>query len=336
MTKPDVSIIVAVYNAEDYIGRCLESLTAQTYKNIEIICVNDASTDHSQQIIDSYMQKDERILSVVHQQNMNAGGAMNDGIKTAKGEYVCIVDNDDWIEYNAIEELLNESEGFKYDIVTCDWYALNDEKNKKWHKNLTDSPNKVTIIQEALINGYRLLGSLIRRSIFVDNTLFFPEKVFYEDNAIGLCILFYAKTIKPVHKPLYFYYLSENSVTRSVSMKKVVDRIYTTDMFLTNLTQRGFVNEHNIKLINYTYLCFTHHTILMLANIGTDEARMQIGRIETCTREMMPNDYITKYKPNFVYVLNHPYRAYLLYKVLYIIKRMIPQYIITKIKTYGR
>lgn len=316
MTKPDVSIIVAVYNAEDYIGRCLDSLIAQTYKNIEIICVNDASTDHSQQIIDSYILKDDRIHSIVHPQNMNAGGAMNDGIKAAQGEYVCIVDNDDWLASNAVEELYKASDNCRFDIITCDWITYSNDNIKKYNKNLTDSLETEENVIFSLINGCRILGALIRKHIFIENSLFFPEKVFYEDNAIATCILCYANKVYPVHKPYYFYFLSENSVTRSVSKRKIVDRIYTTDLFLSNMYSRGFVNEKNKKYVEYRYLMYSYRTIELIVLLDKYEKGKNklVKKVGDKIKKYLPNELMENYHPEKLNILKHP--IYFYHKIL--------------------
>ena len=305
-----VSIVVAVYNAEDCLSRCLDSLRSQTYKNIEVICVNDASTDNSQLIINAYAKKDNRIRSIIHDVNMNAGGAMNDGIKAAKGEYVCIVDNDDWLEKTTIEELIKASDNCSIDIVACDWLDYRSEDEIKQNTNLTDSSDWFENNRYALLNGFRLLGCLIRKSIFEENNLFFPEKVFYEDNAIANCILFYAHSIKPLHKGLYYYYFSEGSVTRSGSIKKYEDRVYTTDLFLENLEKRGFVDDRTRELIEYRYLRLLYSTIYRLTffsgNGGSRIAKMVAMRMA----DKMPNQYIHELCGSFEYNFKHPMRYY--------------------------
>lgn len=304
--KPVVSIIIAVYNAEKYIARCLESIIHQTYKEIEIICVNDASTDDSQIIIDKYKERDNRIISIIHKQNMNAGGAMNHGIKAAKGEYVCIVDNDDWLADDAIELLVAASDNLRMDMVTCDWYAYRDADHYSSHKNLTDSTDITENVNYSLLNGYRILGALIRRSIFVDNDLFFPERVFYEDNAIGIVILCYAKSVRPVHNIYYYYYLSPGSVTRSVSMKKITDKIVTTDLFLSNLYDRGFVNESNKELVNYRFLLYTYNTLLMITHIDSKEANGILNIISEKVKDKIPNKYLIELNPKTAKALSSP------------------------------
>lgn len=305
-----VSIVVAVYNAEDCLSRCLDSLLTQTYTDIEVICVNDASTDNSQSIINDYINKDNRVRTVIHNQNMNAGGAMNDGIKAAKGEYVCIVDNDDWLEKTAIEELIKASDNCSIDIVACDWYDYLSEDEIKQNTNLTDSCDWFENNRYALLYGFRLLGCLIRKSIFIKNNLFFPEKVFYEDNAICNCILFYAHSIKPLHKGLYYYFLSEGSVTRSGSIKKYEDRVYTTDLFLENLEKRGFVDDKTKELIEYRYLRLLFSTIYRLTSFSGKGGSKIAKKVARRMASKMPNHYIHELCGSFENSFKHPMRYY--------------------------
>lgn len=323
--NPVVSIVVAVYNAEDCLSRCLDSLISQSFKDIEIICVNDASSDKSQQIIEQYAAKDNRVRYIVHKENKNAGGAMNDGIKAARGEYVCIVDNDDWLDSSCIEILLGASENRTIDIVSCDWYKYFSENKKIENKNLSDSYDKTDNILYSLKNGWRILGSLIRTSIFKSNDLYYPEKVFFEDNAIVTCILCYANSIKPVHKPLYYYFETPSSVTRSVSQKKVTDRIFTTDLFLKNLEERGFAKQYDLDLIYYRYLLFSNNTLTMLIGSNESWADIVIDELSGKILKRMPNKTLEELRPHLVKRLSNPKRFYQKQKFINRIKRIIPK-----------
>lgn len=119
--KPQVSIIVPVYNAELYLRECLESIRNQTLRNIEIICVNDGSTDNSLEIIKKYALEDRRI-KVINKKNEGVVSARKAGIQMAKGKYIGYVDSDDWIELNMYELLYNKAEEFQVDMVSAGYY----------------------------------------------------------------------------------------------------------------------------------------------------------------------------------------------------------------------
>lgn len=122
--KELVSVIIPFYNEEQYIGDCLISLIKQTYKNIEIICVDDGSTDKGAMIVKAIQQSDSRI-SLIQQENMNAGTARNVGFSKAKGEYVLFLDSDDFFSPLMVERMLNKALSTNSDIVFCTGYGLN-------------------------------------------------------------------------------------------------------------------------------------------------------------------------------------------------------------------
>ena len=129
---PKVSIILPVYNVAPYLRRCMDSIINQTYRNIEIICIDDGSTDKSSQLCDEYSQKDKRII-VIHKKNGGQSDARNVGITVATGKYIAFVDSDDYIDEQFLEQLYLAIKKNKSDISMCKYkktYKLN-EKNKK-------------------------------------------------------------------------------------------------------------------------------------------------------------------------------------------------------------
>ena len=116
--NPMVSVIIPVYNAEAYLEECLDSVVNQTLKNIEIICVNDGSTDNSLDILKEYQEKDDRVI-IINQENQGAGVARNQGIKVAKGNYLSILDADDFFELNMLELMCMNALKFDADVTIC-------------------------------------------------------------------------------------------------------------------------------------------------------------------------------------------------------------------------
>ena len=129
-----VSIVVPIYNAENYLTKCIYSIIKQTYKNIEIILVNDGSTDNSLKICETFALNDKRII-IISQKNMGVSTARNIGINVAKGEYISFVDSDDTIEDNYIQELVDNSNSGKVDVVICGYNDI--YTNNKSHLKLS-------------------------------------------------------------------------------------------------------------------------------------------------------------------------------------------------------
>lgn len=262
---PVVSIIIPVYNAENTLGRCLDSAINQSFKNIEIVIVNDASTDKSQEIIDDYRSKDQRIKSIVHSKNMNAGGAYNTGIKNSRGTYILFLDNDDYLSLNCVEVLLQSSQNFTCDLVSGKWSTLYLNGRTKIVYNFPLEGSIEEKIKYTLVHGMRMMGMLIKRSIFIDNNLYFPEQVFYEDNAIAGCIQMYAKSIVSINATTYYYVITTSSVTQSTTIKKMSDRVFTTELFLNNLKNRHLYDSQYKSYFDVMYLRMCCNSIILLS-----------------------------------------------------------------------
>ena len=137
-----ISIVVPVYNVEKYLSKCLESLISQTLADIEIICINDGSTDKSLEILENYASKDNRV-KIINQENQGVSTARNNGLACANGEYVTFVDSDDWLESNSCEELYNKAIQTNSDIVLFSHYDV--FPNKKTPYNLANDCEEGTL-----------------------------------------------------------------------------------------------------------------------------------------------------------------------------------------------
>ena len=288
-----VSIVVPVYNSEKTIGRCLDSLIEQTYYNIEIICVNDCSNDNSLKILLDYASKDPRIVVINHNVNKNAGGARNTGIKAANGYYVCFVDNDDWMSSDAVQMLINSSDNGNADLVASDWVTYYSEKNQVYNHNLLPNASFEMNMEYVTFHGFRMLGCLWRKGIFVDNDLFYPENIFFEDNAVGDTMLWYAKNIKYVQLPLYYYFISSTSVTGFITKRKITDRITTTELYLANLQKHGFYDKKK-TWFDFSCLNICYLTFLMLLQYPHKEIAQEYKRCLRLIKICKPNEFIGK------------------------------------------
>lgn len=208
-----LSLIVPVYNTRDYVSECLESLIGQTWRDIEIICVNDGSTDDSARILQEYAWRDERI-SILTQENRGLSAARNAGLRAARGEYVLFVDSDDRLEGTACERLVYEIVGKEPDLIvfganTIPAAALEADK---WLKAVL-SPNDVMIRGGALHEVMLQPGAwpfvwrnCIRRGLLESEGLTFDESVRYgEDTLFQLCLLPACRRISFISDRLYDY-----------------------------------------------------------------------------------------------------------------------------------
>ena len=177
---PLVSVIVPVYNVSQYLDQCLDSLVNQTLRDIEIICVNDASTDNSLEILRSWEKRDERIKVIDSPENGRQGRARNIGIKAAVGEFLGFVDSDDYVSKDCYQTLVESSE--KCDIVTAKSYMKFDmtyEYPISQFKISVDLSNQESIKRYIAAYGCRLWCSIFRRSYFIENRFEFPERILF-------------------------------------------------------------------------------------------------------------------------------------------------------------
>ncbi|WP_297195463.1 glycosyltransferase [uncultured Campylobacter sp.] len=218
--SPKVSIIVPIYNVEKYLRQCLDSIVNQTLKDIEIILVDDGSTDSCPSICDEYASKDKRII-VIHKENKGLGAAYNTGLDIAKGEYIGFVESDDWIESNMYEELYNKAVESGSDLVKCMFYKYNSKAKKKsipykqrradfeLDKCTKDSAFKINECKKLLIYHSSIWASLYKKD-FVSNLRFQESKgASYQDFPFMMEALMLAKSISAVKKRLYHYRLEE-------------------------------------------------------------------------------------------------------------------------------
>ena len=208
-----LSVIIPVYNVKPYLEKCVESIVDQTYHNLQIILVDDGSTDGSQTICDELAQKDSRIV-VIHKENGGLSTARNVGMDRAKGDYIAFVDSDDWLERNMYEVLINQLEAHDADLVACSFYECKGDEKKA----VGDSKNiSVFNTEEIFINKNQLRflvwNKVFRRS-FVEKLRFVPGQV-YEDFHFCRQVFLKTKQLIYLDVPFYDYRISRPGNTNS-------------------------------------------------------------------------------------------------------------------------
>lgn len=219
--QQQVSIIVPIFNLESYISRCIESIVNQTYKNIEIILVNDGSTDASISIIRQYAANDKRII-VIDKKNEGVSVARNIGIEQATGKYIMFVDGDDWIDYDMIEKLVIIAEKSNSDFVGAGFVFEDIDINKK--RFSPDGFSPITFEGKEVLKNY-LAGKYIWSSVWggiylldtinKNNIRFVPEIKYAEDVFFTVNFMAFAKKIIVCEEHFYHVLVRSSSVTRN-------------------------------------------------------------------------------------------------------------------------
>lgn len=216
-----VSITVPVYNVEKYLEKCLDSLIGQTLKDIEIICINDGSTDNSLSILEKYAKKDSRI-KIINQENQGIANTRNKSIKLAQGEYIGFVDSDDWLSLDFFEKLYNAALKYKADIAAAGIIRATDKHEKMFLEfkketvtnntdkkfEICDIPDKSYVCNKIYkLSKIRYFGLKFKNDVTYEDIIFTPEAV----HKLG--------TLVTVPHTYYFYYKRQGSITNTKSNK---------------------------------------------------------------------------------------------------------------------
>lgn len=241
-----VSVIVPVYNTEKYLNRCLDSLVNQSLKEIEILVINDCSTDNSKNILDEYEKKYQNIKVFHNKTNKGIGYNRNLGIKKASGEFIGFIDSDDWVEKNMFEKMYNKAKRDNLDLVICNYFRklmkedelidIECDFNIKYFDNtsLEKSPNLLLDINTAPWN------KLYKKEL-IEN-IKFPEDLKYEDAVFVMESLAEAKNIGMVEDKLNYYLVRSKSET-TVMNEKVFDILTITKIIENNFKKTKYYDD---------------------------------------------------------------------------------------------
>lgn len=248
--KPIISVIVPIYNVEEYLERCLESLVNQTFKEIEILCINDGSSDNSQIIIDNYVDRYPDRVKSFTKLNGGLADARNYGLSHAKGDFVAFIDSDDWIELTMIEEMYNLAISKNADVVVCDAQYVYDTNKKQFvsggefeEGNIVNNPDIIKISNSAW-------NKIYRRSLFDD--VQFPKNLWYEDLGCIPIILAKAKNIVKIDKVFYNYFQRTGSIMHTES-EKIFDIYKAIDLV------HVYIDNHNISCLQEVKTLYIEH-----------------------------------------------------------------------------
>lgn len=221
--NPEISVIVPVYNVEKYVEKCINSILGQTYKNFELIIVNDGSTDNSLKKIKKF--SDDRII-LIDQKNQGLSGARNTGISKAKGKYVTFIDSDDWISKGYLQEMMYCAHKYNADIVSIkECTVTEDNKYGYIQRPLLVFKNKVADALFGLYNSNFACAKLLKKTLFIDNNIYFPLRKNYEDLGTMYKIYDHAKRVVIADTENYFYLLRTGSITQSKDKRDIESQI---------------------------------------------------------------------------------------------------------------
>lgn len=285
-----VSIAVAVYNVEEYLRRCLDSLISQTYQNIEIILVDDCSTDNSLSICYEYAKKDERVIVVKKQENTGLSDVRNIGIKHSMGDYIMFVDSDDYVCENFVEEMVKAIEEKNVDVVRCK--ALNQKEDGSFQaeclhehedkiykgNSLREFAKSISAYCNAHICSYSWALIIKKEKLNVE----FDISVYGREDNVFLVelLLESAQSIYFLDKALYHYCYNYKGITKSAdSCYKYITESVNCGIKIKNILSRNNLLDKRLeKNIDYTIIKDDIHKLYSLAYRPISEIRKNLKK----------------------------------------------------------
>lgn len=266
---PKITVIVPVYNVEKYLEECLDSIVNQSLIDIEILCINDGSTDNSLSILEEYAKKDCRI-NVISKTNSGLGATRNYGVKLAKSPYIFFMDSDDWIENRCLETLYNKIVQTGSDICIYGLKEYNQETklfnyDEYWttsiYKNRKNDVCNYKDIKSVIFERFGAVLKLYDKDFFIKNELFFKEKVFFEDVFTHVKALLTAKKISFVDEVFYIYRIERagSIMHRAKNDVKVFDVVVFFEDIYNFLIQNEFLNELEYEFYNFVLTVSLYH-----------------------------------------------------------------------------
>ena len=279
-----VSVIVPVYNVEDYLEKCLDSLVNQTLKEIEIIVVNDGSPDNSGKIIEKYAKKYKNIKAYT-KENGGLSDARNYGIKKASGEYLVFIDSDDYIDETMLEKMYQKAIQENLDIVVCNSINVYDNNTTiEIKSNLNYSSNP---IKNYLISAPMACTRIYKKELF-DN-IEFKKGIYYEDLELTPKLVKYTKKIDFIDEGLYYYYQRVGSIMKQ---KDWNDKLL--DIFNVLDSNKEILFDEYPEEIEYMYITHLLRTAT-LRFLDYPNSKNMINKIVSTMKETFPNWKKNKY-----------------------------------------
>lgn len=318
MLLPKISIIVPVYNAENFLKRCIESIITQSFEAFELILVDDGSTDNSPMICDLYAVKDSRV-SVIHQKNRGVSVARNNGIRRAKGQYITFIDADDWIASEYIEILYNNLIKYQAEISVCDvqWINQDEEIKRTWNNYVRIFNSNEAICEYGLnsYNKFRLtVGKLVKTEI-IKQFMFSEAKMVAEDMAVIYKWYYSAGRIVDSDVALYYYYQNPNSVSHAIFNEKKIQFLQTMEEVLQFLEHEKFDEVYEKLLHEYLFKAAWQYENFLEVLHNTEVANKIKKNIRILICKNIKKHYITLEKDIYALNIGYPMLMSLYWKI---------------------
>lgn len=334
-----LSIIVPVYNMVEggKLDFCMQSLINQTIDDYEIIAIDDKSTDQSLEVLRVWEKKyPEKIKLIASPENRKQGGAKNLGLKKASGEWIGFVDSDDWVTPDMYEKLLQKAEITGADIVGCDYTIVYEHTMTQGKYSRNNSLEQTGIAdatkhREMILDPGSMVIKIYHRDIFWKNNIWFPEHIFYEDNAVAALTMLSAKRFEKVEECLYYYYQHSESTVHTISEARCRDRMQASQIYIEECKKRGFYEECKEEIDYKFFELFYKNTLFSYMQACKKTKLSFIKKIKRGLLAQVPNFMENRYyleytdeenKKLICMQMKSDILFYLYYKLLYLYRRI--------------
>lgn len=292
--RPTISVIIPIYNVDKYLSRCIESIISQSYKELEIILVNDGSTDKSGEICDEYSLKDKRI-KVIHKENGGLSDARNKGIEQSTGKYIAFVDSDDYILEDVYEIAINHLENNNLDILCTNGYrGISKESSRPIYNDRLDE-NIYTGIEYMVkcISNKQYLATvwlnIYKRKNIIENKILFEKGILHEDEDWLPRVLINCNRVKYIEYKSYMYIERPNSITTKKNKRKNGIDIIKTCYKLEKMYSK-IENEYAKKILN-NYLLYIFLGGVYIGKLYDKESKKYINKKFVLGKSITMLDY---------------------------------------------
>lgn len=296
MKNPLISVVIPVYNTDPYLEKCLESVVNQTYQNLQVIIINDGSTDNSAEICQKFSEKDDRI-EFINKQNEGVSIARNIGIEKSKGEWIYFLDSDDFLDLNAFEYLINIAKSSKTDVIQFGARLIQDGKvaNKKSPTKTETYGNLKLFLDKNHIKPYSMWLHFMRLELILTNQIRCNEALkHYEDGLFMYNFFAHSEQITTIENIFYNQVLSPNSTSRSpINAKVVYDSLELVSQMCILARKHNKINDLK-KEINV----LTKHIFMNIAYLKErSEYQANINQFQETYRQIYYKNKDIFYEP---------------------------------------
>lgn len=296
--KPYITAIVPIYNQETtgFLKDCLDSLVNQTFKNLEIICIDDHSKDSSLEVALDYANR-HAFITVIHmKQNMRQGAARNRALDIARGEYISFVDSDDCLDPHYFEHFYKAASTFRCDAIESSFRYINEKGIPvgpivQPHTTKAMETLNTKTIDNIIINHGMIWSYLFRSSLFADGLIRFPENTRYEDTPTLIHLISRLKTIGSCDKSIYYYRLNSTSTMAMTpnDPQAITDRINTAQLILEYTKHNTFYTQHKAALDYYYFKVCLLNTLYTISEGSLKYSRDSLTEIANTVKQNVPN-----------------------------------------------